>query len=85
MNNEDDIPNIWLYLCGSIKAFLQHRADAPKWGHDFPAGPQLTGSRDTMTLTLHLHVMEDSLGMEECKRTIRKSKETTKKDDRSED
>ena len=51
------------YLCGSIKAFLEHDANTPERRHDLPAGPQLTGARDAMTLTLHLHVVKDGLRM----------------------
>lgn len=49
------------YLCGSIKTFLEHNAHTPEWGHDLPAGPQLTGPRHTVTFTLNLHVMKDGL------------------------
>lgn len=55
---------VFIYLCGSIKAFLEHNADTPERRHDLPAGPQLAGARDAMTLTLHLHVVKDSLRME---------------------
>lgn len=49
------------YLCGPVKALLQHHADAPERGHDLPAGPQLAGARDAVTLAFHLHVVEDGL------------------------
>lgn len=51
----------YLYLSGSIKAFLEHDTNTSEWRHYFPAGPQLTRSRDTMTLALHLHVVKDGL------------------------
>lgn len=49
------------YLCGSIKAFLEHNAHTSEWRHDLPASPQLTRARDAMTLTLHLHVVKNGL------------------------
>ena len=51
------------YLRGAVEAFLEHRADTPEWGHDLPAGSQLTGARDAVALTLHLHVVKDGLRM----------------------
>lgn len=51
----------YVYLSGSIKAFLEHDANTSEWRHDFPAGPQLTRPRDPMTLALHLHVVKDGL------------------------
>ena len=53
------------YLCGAVEAFLEHRADTPEWGHDLPAGSQLTGARDAVALTLHLHIVQNSLGERE--------------------
>lgn len=51
------------YLRGSVESFFEHGADAPELRHHFPAGPQFTRPRDTVALTLHLHVVQDSLGV----------------------
>lgn len=50
-----------LYLCGAVKAFLQHNTNPPERRHHLPAGSQLARSRHAMTLALNLHVVEDGL------------------------
>lgn len=50
-----------MYLCCSVEPFLQYSADSAERRHHLPAGSELTGPRNTMTFTLHLHVVEDSL------------------------
>lgn len=55
------VGGVGAHLCGTVESLLQHQAHTPERGHDFPAGSQLAGARDAMTLTLHLHVVQDSL------------------------
>lgn len=59
-----DTTRATLYLCGSVKSLLQYGADSAERWHHLPAGPELTGTRNAVTLTLHLHVVEDSLAGE---------------------
>lgn len=49
------------YLCGAVKAFLEHNANTPERRHHLPAGSQLARSRDAVTLALDLHVVKDGL------------------------
>lgn len=52
------------HLRGSVESFFEHVADSPERRHHLPAGPQFTRPGDAVTLTLHLHVVQDSLGVQ---------------------